>query len=160
MSRVRLYAMHISSWPYPVPRSPGLRVLLAERHFRVAGSLVSESEFVLTCPMPTRHTVVNPGHQNAVIHAYNSVYIWHLWATKLLILVSRVTGYWCLSVFEITKQILIRKAQQWRIIGASFRLRTDITNLIGFTGKIYQLILQMKHLIDEKTSNTPKWGNL
>ena len=121
----------------------------SSRHFRAAGSRASESELLLTCPMPSRRTVVNPGQSKCTD--------WNLWfnvymvflARKLLKSVSRVSGYCCLSVFDFIRQIIIRTAQQWRIIGACFRLRTDIANLISFrVGKMCQLILQMKHLID------------
>ena len=68
--------------------------------------------------------------------------------------------YCCLYVFDFIRQIIIRKAQQWQIISASFRLWTDIVNFIIFAGKMYQLILQMKHLVDEKTCNAPKSSDL
>ena len=70
------------------------------------------------------------------------IYIW------LLTLVSRVSAGRCrLSAFDLIRQIVIRAAQSRRVIGASFRLWTDIANLISFAGNKYQLILQMKHLI-------------
>ena len=48
------------------------------------------------------------------------MFIWYFRARKLLILVSRVSGHCCLSVFDFIRQIIIPTAQQWRIIGAFF----------------------------------------
>ena len=74
------------------------------------------------------------------------MFIWYFRARKLLILVSSVSGYCCcLSVFDFIRQIIIRTAQQWLIIGACFRLRTDIANLISFVGKIRKKV----HLTNE-----------
>ena len=47
-------------------------------------------------------------------------------------------------------QIIVRKAQQCRIVSASFRNRTDIVSLISFVGKTRELILQIKHFIHER----------
>ena len=73
------------------------------------------------------------------------MFIWYFRAWKLLILVSRVSGCCCLSVFDFIGQIIIRTAHQWQIIGACFRLQTDIANLISFVGKI----LMSAHLTNE-----------
>ena len=88
------------------------------------------------------------------------MFIWYFLARKLLKSVSRVSGYCCLSVFDFIRQIVIQTAQQWRIIGACFRLRTDNANLISFFGKMCQLIWQMKHLIWlKKLLMHPDWAN-
>ena len=48
------------------------------------------------------------------------MFIWYFRARKLLISVNGVSRYCCLSVFDFIRQITIRTAQQWRIIGAFF----------------------------------------
>ena len=42
----------------PTPRAPSV---CPTRHFPAAGSRASERELLLTCPTPSRRTVVNPG---------------------------------------------------------------------------------------------------
>ena len=128
----------------PTPRQGSVR---PTRHFRAAGSLASESELLLTCPTPSRRTVVNPGHSKCKD--------WYLWVNVYMVFSSmkvaniglqgkRALLFICVWLYLV----IIRTAQQWRIIGVCFRLQTDIANLITFVGKICQLILQMKHLID------------
>ena len=79
---------------------PGLWVPLAERHFHATGSWASESEFLLTCPMPSRCTAVNPGQSKCTDSYFiDSMIIWHFRTLKLLLLVSRLSEHCCLSVF-------------------------------------------------------------
>ena len=85
-------------------------------HFRVAGSHASESDFLLTCPTPTRN------HQ--LIHAsemHGSVVYMVFRGNKFVYIGEQGNGHWCLSVFELIRQIITHKDQSWQIIGASIR---------------------------------------
>ena len=61
--------MHISGWPSPMPHTQGS--VCPTRHFRAAGSRASKTELLLTCPTPSRCTVVNPGQSKCTD--------WYLW---------------------------------------------------------------------------------
>ena len=112
-----------------------------------------------TCPTPSRRPVLNRASRNARIGTYNSMFIWYFRARKLLISVNRVSRYCCLSVFDFIRQITIRTAQQWRIIGACFRFRTDIANLASlakYVGPSYKWNI----LLTKETSNALELSNL
>ena len=96
--------------------------LPAARHFRAAGSRAKESELLLTCPTPSHRTVINPG-QSKCTDWYLSFNVYMVFSSTKVILVRRVSVYCCLSVFDFIRQIIIRTAQQWRIVGACFRHR-------------------------------------
>ena len=77
------------------------------------------------------------------------MFIWYIWARNLIISVNGVSRYCCLSPFDCIRQITIRTAQQWRIIGARFRLRTVIANLISFVGNQLRWQNMSAHLSNE-----------
>ena len=113
------------------PRAPcALRAIFAPL------GRASESELLLTCPTPSHRTEVNPDRSKCTD--------WYLWFNVYMIFLSTKVAnigqqgkrYCCLSVFDFIRQIIIRTAQQWQIIDACFRVRTDIADLIGFVGKI------------------------
>ena len=56
----RLCKSLVSPPQCPIPRAPSV---CPTRHFPAAGSRASERELLLTCPAPSRRTVVNPGQQ-------------------------------------------------------------------------------------------------
>ena len=61
---------------------------------------------------------------------------------------------------DLIMQIIIRTAQQWRIIGASFRIRTDIANLISFLVKYVSPSYKWNISLTKETSNAFKLSNL
>ena len=102
--------------PVDPPECPGLRVPHAKRHFRVAGSHASKSDFLSTCPTPTRN--------QQLIHAsemHGSIVYMVFQSNKFANIGEQGNGHWCLSVFELIRQIITHKAQPWQIIGARFR---------------------------------------
>ena len=134
----------------PTPRAPCAH---AERHFRVVGSRASESELLLYCPTPSHRAAVKCGQSKCT----DSYLLFNVYMVFSSTKVANMDHY-CLSVFDLIRQIVIRTVQQWRIIGASYRFWTDISNSNSFAGTICHLILQMNILLTKETSYAPNWA--
>ena len=122
-----------------------------------------ECEKSTVCPMPSRCTVVNPGQSKCtdwylwfnVYMVFSSTKVANIGPQGKRVLVVFFLLFFFLSVVDIIRQIIIRTAQQWQIIGAFLWLRTDIANLISLVDKICSSY-KWNILLTKETSNASK----